>query len=182
MSGISSFGPFRNCSDGEYVKALQIFHATTNACVYSEAPMTNEADDKKQRELVVESFADEGDGDDDERRPELHIPPKDRKLSTQPFDFIVGSLEEQISDGQLILQDEYQRRQIWDVKKSSRLIESLLLNVPIPVCYFAELDDGTYSVIDGQHDSLQFGGTLQISFRFRVYAYAQSLTKSVLRN
>jgi uncharacterized protein with ParB-like and HNH nuclease domain len=30
------------------------------------------------------------------------------------------------------------------------LIESLLLNVPIPVCYFAELADGTYSVIDGQ--------------------------------
>ena len=55
-----------------------------------------------------------------------------------------------IADGQLILQDEYQRRQIWDPKKSSRLIELLLLNVPIPVCYSAELDDGTFSVIDGQ--------------------------------
>ena len=78
------------------------------------------------------------------------IPAKDRKLITQPFDFIVSSLEEQIADGQLTLQDDYQRRQVWDSKKCSRLIKSLLLNVPISVCYFAELDDGIFSVIDGQ--------------------------------
>jgi hypothetical protein len=101
------------------------------------------------KKLTDEAFTEE-DGEEDAPRPELSIPAKDRKLITQPFDFIVGSLEEQITDGQLILQDEFQRRQIWDEKKSSRLIESLLLNVPIPVCYFAELGDGTYSVIDGQ--------------------------------
>lgn len=100
-------------------------------------------------QLPDEPFADE-DGEEETPRPELAIAPKDRKLLTQPFDFIVSSLEDQIADGQLILQDEFQRRQIWDEKKSSRLIESLLLNVPIPVCYFAELRDGSYSVIDGQ--------------------------------
>lgn len=99
--------------------------------------------------LSDEKFTDE-DGEDDAPRPELAIAPKERKLLTQPFDFIVGSLEEQISDGQLVLQDEFQRRQVWDDKKCSRLIESLLLNVPIPVCYFAEMRDGTFSVIDGQ--------------------------------
>jgi hypothetical protein len=99
--------------------------------------------------LEAEKFIEEED-ESGEVRPELKIAPKDRKLITQPFDFIVGSVEEQIADGQLILQDEYQRRQIWDARKSSRLIESLLLNVPIPVCYFAELEDSTYSVIDGQ--------------------------------
>jgi len=88
--------------------------------------------------------------DDDEERPAFNIAPKDRKLIAQPFDFIVGSLEKQVEDGDLVLQDDFQRRQVWDDKKASRLIESLLLNVPIPVCYFAELDDGSYSVIDGQ--------------------------------
>ncbi len=111
--------------------------------------MADIADDKNIEGLVAEQFTAE-EGEEDAPRPELAIPPKDRKLVTQPFDFIVGSLEEQIADGQLILQDEFQRRQIWDLKKSSRLIESLLLNVPIPVCYFAELEDGAYSVIDGQ--------------------------------
>lgn len=99
-------------------------------------------------------FAEEGfvteDDEAGEQRPELHIPPRERKLVTQPFDFIVSSLEQQIRDASLILQDSFQRRRVWDDTKASRLIESLLLNVPIPVCYFAELDDGTYSVIDGQ--------------------------------
>jgi len=89
-------------------------------------------------------------GEDDEERPALDVPPRDRKLLTQPFDFIVGSLKRQIEDKDLILRDDFQRRQVWDNKKASALIESLLLNVPIPVCYFAELDDGVYSVIDGQ--------------------------------
>ncbi|MGO1629169.1 MAG: DUF262 domain-containing protein, partial [Microbacterium sp.] len=43
----------------------------------------------------------------------------------------------------------YQRKYLWDLGKASRLIESLLLNVPIPVCYFAEDEDGVYEVIDG---------------------------------
>jgi hypothetical protein len=114
-----------------------------------EPSMSNSTQDNTEKLESADNFTDE-EGEIEAPRPELAIPPKDRKLVTQPFDFIVGSLEEQITDGQLILQDDYQRRQIWDVKKSSRLIESLLLNVPIPVCYFAELDDGSYSVIDGQ--------------------------------
>jgi hypothetical protein len=43
----------------------------------------------------------------------------------------------------------YQRQYVWDDSKASRLIESLLLNVPIPVCYFAENADGSLEVIDG---------------------------------
>lgn len=33
---------------------------------------------------------------------------------------------------------------------ASRLIESMLLGIPLPVVYFAEEEDGSYSVIDGQ--------------------------------
>lgn len=100
-------------------------------------------------EFAEERFVGEED-ESGEERPELHIPPKERKLITQPFDFIVSSLEQQIKDSSLILQDNFQRRRVWDDTKASRLIESLLLNVPIPVCYFAEVDDGAFSVIDGQ--------------------------------
>jgi hypothetical protein len=103
----------------------------------------------EQPELKEEKFFKEEDEAGDER-PEFAIPVKDRKLLTQPFDFIVGSLEQQIKEDALRLQDEFQRRRVWDETKASRLVESLLLNVPIPVCYFAELEDGTYSVIDGQ--------------------------------
>ena len=88
--------------------------------------------------------------EEEEEFPELEIPAQHRQLVTHPYDFIIRSLKSQVDDGTLILADKFQRRQVWDLSKSSRLIESLLLNVPIPVCYFAELDDGSYSVIDGQ--------------------------------
>lgn len=99
------------------------------------------------QELLEDQFEEE---DEEELEEELTIPVKDRKLVTHPYDFVIRSLKAQIDDQTLVLADKFQRRQVWDQTKCSRLIESLLLNVPIPVCYFAELDDGSYSVIDGQ--------------------------------
>ncbi|MBK1986223.1 DUF262 domain-containing protein [Sphaerospermopsis aphanizomenoides BCCUSP55] len=103
-------------------------------------------DDNQNLELLEEKFEEE----EEERRPELDIPPKDRKLITHPYDFIIRSLKDQVDDETLVLADKFQRRRVWDDTKASRLIESLLLNVPIPVCYFAELEHERYSVIDGQ--------------------------------
>ncbi|AEK46601.1 hypothetical protein RAM_40670 [Amycolatopsis mediterranei S699] len=73
----------------------------------------------------------------------------DRKLVTQPYDLGVKGISDDIARGRLKLAIEYQRKYVWDQSKASRLIESLLLNVPIPVCYFAEDEDGSYEVIDG---------------------------------
>jgi uncharacterized protein with ParB-like and HNH nuclease domain len=99
-------------------------------------------------ELAEEEFVPED--SDENLLPEIENTGKDRKLVTHPYDFIIRSLKDQVDDGSLVLADKFQRRRVWDDAKSSRLIESLLLNVPIPVCYFAEIDDGSYSVIDGQ--------------------------------
>jgi Protein of unknown function DUF262 len=85
----------------------------------------------------------------EEELPPIAVDGRDRRLVTHPYDFIIRSLKEQVDDESLILADNFQRRRVWDDAKSSRLIESLLINVPIPVCYFAEVDDA-YSVIDGQ--------------------------------
>jgi hypothetical protein len=72
-----------------------------------------------------------------------------RTLFTQPFDLSVLNLVSDVGRGRIILAVKYQRQYVWDDSRASRLIESLLLNVPIPVCYFAEDDDGNYEVIDG---------------------------------
>ena len=50
----------------------------------------------------------------------------------------------------ITLQPEYQRRLRWDNKKKSKLIESLLLNVPIPSLFFFETKAAKYEVVDGQ--------------------------------
>ncbi|MER6569752.1 DUF262 domain-containing protein [Streptomyces sp. NPDC001093] len=44
----------------------------------------------------------------------------------------------------------YQRRERWSVEKQSALIESFLINIPIPPVYLSEEDYGRYSVIDGK--------------------------------
>lgn len=44
----------------------------------------------------------------------------------------------------------FQRRERWSIDKQSSLIESFLLNVPVPPIYLMEDDFGTYSVIDGK--------------------------------
>jgi len=48
------------------------------------------------------------------------------------------------------LRPEYQRRRRWDSKKQSKLIESLLMNVPVPPIFLYETDLSRYEVMDGQ--------------------------------
>ncbi len=49
----------------------------------------------------------------------------------------------------LNLSPEYQRKLVWDEKRKSALIESLLLRIPIPAFYLDEDSDGNKNVIDG---------------------------------
>ena len=93
-------------------------------------------------------------GESDELDPEA-IPPKSRKLYTQPYDLSIKTLIDQIKEGILHLRPlsgrpSFQRRYVWSDRLSSRLIESILLNVPIPPCYFAQDADFELEVIDGQ--------------------------------
>lgn len=48
------------------------------------------------------------------------------------------------------LRPEYQRRLRWDDGKKSRLIESFIMNVPIPPIFLYEKSVGTFEVMDGQ--------------------------------
>ncbi len=49
----------------------------------------------------------------------------------------------------LNLSPEYQRNLVWDEKRKSALIESLLLRIPIPAFYLDEDSSGNKNVIDG---------------------------------
>ncbi|HEY3924704.1 MAG TPA: DUF262 domain-containing protein [Acidothermaceae bacterium] len=99
---------------------------------------------------MTEPELDLGEDDYDEV---VDIPAKDRRLLTQSYDLSVSTLLEQWNDGTLEL-PEIQRQYVWDNTRASRLIESLLLNIPIPVVYFAETEEVKYLVIDG-HQRIQ---------------------------
>ena len=73
-----------------------------------------------------------------------------RKIFTQKSEYSVEYLHKLYKRGRLSLQPDFQRQFVWDSTKASSLIESLLLDVPIPIIYLSEDNDGIYSVIDGQ--------------------------------
>lgn len=83
--------------------------------------------------------------------PYLSVPSlEEREVFTTPIDPDVRTILGQIEDGSLILHPKFQRAIVWDETRQSRLIESLLLNLPIPPCFFAEDEQGTRVVVDGQ--------------------------------
>jgi hypothetical protein len=48
------------------------------------------------------------------------------------------------------LDPEYQRRHRWNIERKSRLIESFLMNVPVPPVFLYERDLARYEVMDGR--------------------------------
>lgn len=76
----------------------------------------------------------------------------DRPVSSQPHDWTLSTLRDKWDRGQLDLQPTYQREYVWRLKPElpSRLIESLLLEIPIPPLYFGKIQGGRLEVIDGQ--------------------------------
>lgn len=79
----------------------------------------------------------------------IEIPTEVRKINTQAYDKSVSDIVRMMKDGDINLNPEYQRNYIWDNKKASMLIESIVLNVPIPVIYVSQEADDTWTVIDG---------------------------------
>ena len=80
----------------------------------------------------------------------------------QSNNFFLPQMRELINSKEVInLRPEYQRRLRWSTKKKSLLIESLLLNIPVPPVFFFESDLARYEVMDGQqrlnaiHDFLE---------------------------
>lgn len=71
-------------------------------------------------------------------------------LVLQSADLSLETVAEMIAKKAIEIDPKYQRRERWSREKQSALIESFILNVPIPPVYLAEDDYGNYSIIDGK--------------------------------
>ncbi|GGE77287.1 DUF262 domain-containing protein [Shewanella carassii] len=54
-----------------------------------------------------------------------------------------------LNQGSIILSPSFQRKEVWDRTRRSRLIESLMLNIPLPMFYVAADENGDWEVVDG---------------------------------
>ena len=72
------------------------------------------------------------------------------KVFTKTKDLPISTIKEMFDEGDIIPQPTYQRDYVMDDKQASKLIESILIQIPIPTVYLCEESDGRLSVIDGQ--------------------------------
>jgi len=98
---------------------------------------------------MEESSVEFGDQEYTDKSTDYGIPNEERKLQTQAYDKAVSDLVEGVRTKEIIIDPDYQRNYIWDDKRASLLVESIVMNVPIPVIYVAEDEDGKWVVVDG---------------------------------
>ena len=101
--------------------------------------------------IVEETFENVPTGVEAERNDDLPEEPKPWnpdaiRVSTKTFS--LRNILDLIDDRDLELAPDFQRNQVWKPRQKSRLIESILLQIPLPAFYFAEDVNGMMRVVD----------------------------------
>ncbi|AUC52327.1 hypothetical protein CDO87_03590 [Sagittula sp. P11] len=74
---------------------------------------------------------------------------QEREIRTTAVDFSFGELLNLHRDKEIIIRPEYQRLFRWTNEQRSRLIESIVMGLPIPPIFLIENDKGVLELIDG---------------------------------
>lgn len=94
----------------------------------------------------------------------------------------IESLYRKEERGKLIIQPDFQRHFVWNTTRSSRLIESALLGIPLPVIYLAEEENGKEYVIDGQQRLTAFFSFMKGQFRLNGLKVFQELNRKSFKD
>lgn len=77
------------------------------------------------------------------------IDEKSKEIYTDGYPMSIGELISLYKDGELDIRPEFQRFYRWSLLQKSKLIESILLGIPIPSIFVSQRDDGVWDVVDG---------------------------------
>lgn len=71
------------------------------------------------------------------------------RIITEHGSMKINLINDLFSNSNYTLKPDYQRRIVWDSEKRSKLIESIIMNIPIPPIFIYETSFGKYQVMDG---------------------------------
>lgn len=80
---------------------------------------------------------------------DIQIAAKRNEVRTDNYPISIGELISLYTSGDLDIHPEFQRFYRWSDHQKSRLIESILLGIPIPSIFVSQREDGIWDVIDG---------------------------------
>jgi Protein of unknown function DUF262 len=106
--------------------------------------------------------------------PTIASPWDPSQIRVTTSQFSLRNILDLIDEDAIELAPDFQRGRVWKQVQKSRLVESLLLQIPLPAFYFAEDSSGGFRVVDGLqrlstlHDFVR-GGTGPISLKGMEY-------------
>ncbi|WP_315704096.1 MULTISPECIES: DUF262 domain-containing protein [unclassified Bradyrhizobium] len=84
-----------------------------------------------------------------DRALETQIAEARRSISSDGYPMSIGELTSLYRNGELIIRPEFQRLFRWSTLQKSRLVESILLGIPLPSIFVAQTEDGKWELVDG---------------------------------
>ena len=72
-----------------------------------------------------------------------------RLVKTDAYQMSIGEIINMYNDNEFIINPDFQRLFRWEIGQKSKLIESLLLGIPIPSIFVFEREDSKWELIDG---------------------------------
>ena len=88
--------------------------------------------------------------DQDTSGEEFNVQPRNpSKIRITTKNFTLREVVEQIRMNEIDLSPDFQREYVWKRRQRTRLVESILLGIPLPAFYFNQEEDATYQVVDG---------------------------------
>lgn len=102
------------------------------------------------REVEMEGLeATETEDVSEQDRSLIHDPYNPDDIKVRSASFPIFQVFDMIRKQDIDLNPDFQRHLVWNMKQKSRLIESTLLGIPLPVFYFSQDKDGVFHVVDG---------------------------------
>lgn len=93
--------------------------------------------------------ADVVDDDDTGNGEQQVLPWNPSKIRITTKNFTLREVSEQINLKEIDLSPDFQREYVWKRRQRTRLVESILLGIPLPAFYFNQEEDASYQVVDG---------------------------------
>jgi hypothetical protein len=104
----------------------------------------------QEQDISEDALRSDAVDDEDTSRSDGPVKPWDPgKIRITTKNFSLRDVVDQIGEGEIDLAPDFQRDYVWKTRQRTRLIESILLGIPLPAFYFNQDKDGTYQVVDG---------------------------------
>ena len=123
---------------------------------------------------TIDGVESDNNGDNNDNNEKQPYDPKLIRIDTRNLS--VAQIYDMIKNHEIDLTPDFQRNFVWNsITEKSRLIESMLLRIPLPVFYFSEDTDGILQVVDGMQRLTVIRDFMNNEFPLRNLEYLDEL-------